>query len=373
MTIEDIALALTPGLGPKYIIRLLEVFESAERVFSASREEIIHFARLREPLADAVVSRAGFAAARREMEYCERNGITPIASCDEVYPKLLRETNDYPHILYVMGSVEALNRTNISIVGTRRISPYGDRQCFELVRDLGERLPTASIVSGLAFGVDSAAHRAALHCGVTTVAVVANPLPGVTPPQHTSLAREIIERGGAIISECHSQTKQKGALYISRNRIVAGMSELTIVVESPISGGSMVTAGIADGYGRQVMATPARVNDKNSMGCNLLIANRKALLCYSAEQIIREMMWDDLSVADRVAVAPIERDDLTPDQRGLMSCFRTNDPLSIDELSELSQLGISELSVLLMELELMGEIRMLPGSRYEPLTVISSR
>ncbi len=371
MVLEDIALTLTPGLGLKGVVRLLEVFSTAQKIFAATSAELIHFAQLRPDVAESIVRRVAFGAARKELEYCARHSITPIASTDEAYPPLLLEVPDYPHVLYVVGDPAALLRRNVSIIGTRRMTSYGDRMCNDLVRDLGEALPNLSIVSGLAFGIDSAAHRAALQYDIPTVAVVANALPAVTPSQHTALAAEIIERGGAIVSECHSATKQRGSLYIARNRIIAALSGVTVVVESPYSGGSMVTASIAAGYERLVMAIPGRLSDKSSAGCNMLIRNSQAQLYLSAEQLVREMMWDSPAPADRVAATPLTVE-LTDAQRAVVECFDSDDPLSLSLIGERTGFSVAQLSVIMLELELEGVLRMLPGDRYEMLRVVTA-
>ncbi len=372
MILEDIALSLTPGLGCKGAVRLLEVFSTAEKIFAASREELVHFAELNPTIADAIVRRVAFAQAERELEHCRRNSIIPIASTDSIYPTLLREIPDYPHVIYVTGDPSALLRRSVSIVGTRRISAYGDRCCNNIVKDLGEKVDDLTIVSGLAFGVDSSAHRAALQYNIPTVAVVANPLPSVTPAQHRGLADEIIERGGAIVSECHSQTKYRSSLYIARNRIVAALSGATIIVETPASGGSMTTASMANSYHRLVMAIPGRISDNNSAGCNMLIRNNRAQIYLSAEGLIREMMWDSKAPTDRVVVESLFSD-FTEEQTAIIKCFEAEDSLSIEELCLRSGGNVSTLSVTLTELELLGVVRMLPGSRYELLNAVVAR
>ncbi len=371
--LNDIALTLIPGLGTKGTIRLLEVFSTADKIFQASFEELVHFAKLNPTVAQAIVGRTTFAQAQRELEHCRRHSITPIASTDELYPPLLLDTPDYPHVLYVMGNPSALLGRNVSVVGTRRISSYGDRMCYDMVRELSLKVPNLSIISGLAFGVDSSAHRAALHNGVPTVAVLANSLPSITPPQHSSLARDIIDRGGAIVSEYHSQTKQNGKLYIARNRIVAALSGVTVVVESPLAGGSMATAAIANSYNRLVMALPGRLIDTTSAGCNMLIRNNQAQIFLSADGLVREMMWDSLAPTDRVVATSLAAD-LAPELNAILSLFgSSSDPLSLEDLLSLSGLPTSELSIKLMELELQGVIRLLPGNRYERLDVVVAR
>ncbi len=363
--IYDIALTLTPRLGVSGIIHLLEIFSTAENIFSATEEELIHFAQLNPLIAKSIANRNGLDTAITEMQFCERNNITPLASTDDDYPKLLREVNDYPHVLYVKGNTKILNNRAVSIVGTRKISPYGHRACDVIVKEIAECVPNAVIVSGLAFGVDSAAHRAALHYQIPTIAILPSALTSITPAQHTRLAREIVESGGAIITELHSGIKHNGRFYISRNRIIAGYSGATIIIESPESGGSMFTAKTAHGYNRIVGAVPGRITDFMSTGCNKLIANRVATAILSGADVIRELMWDlESDVKPRASVTPLQ---LTSTEAMLLKCFRDDEPIHIDTLANLSELAIGELSALMLGLELSDAVRLLPGSRYERL------
>ena len=366
MQIEDLALVFTPGLGVKGVAHLLACFGSAERIFAASEAELREVGELREGVARNLVTRTGFRAAQNEIAYCREHGIWTLASTDDNYPTLLREADDYPHVLYGMGDPKALQGPCLSIVGTRDFTPYGERVCGYLIRELAERIPDLVIVSGLAFGIDSICHRLALECGLRTVGVIANPLPQVTPTQHSHLAREMVERGGAVVTELSSATKQNGAFYVPRNRIIAALSEGLILVESAASGGSLITAQYADGYNRTVMATPGRVGDRTAQGPNTLIRNRKAQMVLSAEDVIRELMWDVhlKSVRERPKEESVP---LTRDEEGLLGCFRSDDPLSVAELQELSSLDMATLTALLVSLELAGVIRQLPGNRYEKL------
>ena len=315
--IPDIALTLTPGIGPKGAVHLLDVFGSAEAVFSASADELIEKARLRPELARAILQKKAFADAEREVKHCRKHGIEIIASTDAQYPALLRETADYPHVLYVLGSPEALGKTTLTMVGTRRMTPYGQQMADRLIGELADRVADTVIVSGLAFGIDTACHRAALAFGMPTVGIIASALPGITPAQHTAVARDMIEHGGAVVSELHSQTRQNGNFYHSRNRLLAGISGGTVVVESPVEGGSMDTARLADGYNRTLMAVPGRATDFASAGANLLIRTQRAQMVCTGEDIVREMMWDQNrpgDLIDRPTAAPAA---LTRDEEGL--------------------------------------------------------
>jgi len=360
MTIEDLALTMTPGIGIKGAVHLLERFGEARRIFAGLFDELVEEAELRPDLARQIVRRSGFAAAERELAHCRRHGIAVIASTDPEYPALLREIPDYPHVLYVKGCIEALSARCLSMVGTRNATPYGQQMCDRLVGGLAARLPDLCIVSGLAFGIDAAAHRAALAGGARTVAVLANALPDVTPAQHAALARDILDHGGALVTELHSATKQNGSFYLARNRIIAGLSAGCVVVESAASGGSLVTARHADGYDRTVMAVPGRVIDPTFEGTNHLIATRKAQLVRSAQDILYEMMWDAEARPPRKADQP----PLTPDERALLDRFDAGEPVSIERLKERSGLDPGTLATLLTGLELSGVIRQLPGNRY---------
>lgn len=366
MTIEDIALQLTPGIGVKGAVHLLEQFGDAPSIFAASADELAGRAALRPDPVQQIIRRRGFPAAEKELAYCRRNGIEPIASTDPEYPPLLREIPDYPHVIYVKGDAKILSDRCLSVVGTREATPYGQTVCNRLIEGLAERVPGLTVVSGLAFGIDAAAHRAALATGVPTIAVLANPLPGVTPAQHTDMAREILDRGGALVTELHSQSKQNGNFYLARNRIIAGLSAGCLVVESPDSGGSLVTAHYADAYNRTVMAVPGRATDRASAGTNHLIRNRKAQLVISAGDIVEALMWD-LGENPALLRPKASTPDLTPDEAGLLGCFRTDDPLSVETLGELSGLNPGELATLLVGLELAGAVRQLPGNRYMKL------
>lgn len=363
MTIEDIALQLTPGIGVKGAVHLIETFGDARRIFAATEEELVIRAELRPATAQNLLRRKAFADAERELAYCRRNDITVIASTDSAYPPLLREIPDFPPVLYVQGNLDALAAKCISVVGTREATPYGQVMCNRLVEGLAARIPQLAVVSGLAFGIDVAAHRAALAAEAPTIAVLANALPGVMPAQHTATAREILDRGGVLVTELHSQAKQNGNFYLARNRIIAGMSAGCIVVESADSGGSLVTAHYADSYDRTVMAVPGRATDRTSSGTNHLIRNRKAQLVLTAEDVVRELMWDlgeDPAALCRKTPAPA----LTQDETNLLACFPDSDPVPVETLGQRTGFDPGRLTTLLVGLELCGIVKLLPGNRY---------
>ncbi len=365
MNVNDIALTLEKGLGVKAVLKLLEVFGTADVIYETSSSELIH-AGLREFFAEQIVRKTMHRQAEKELKYAGKHGLAVLASTDDDYPPLMREMSDYPHVIYVKGDVNALKLRCVSMVGTRRITPYGQTMCDRLVRGLAERVPDLCVVSGLAFGIDVHCHRAALRYGAPTVAVIANTLPEVVPAQHTAIARDIIDHGGAIVTEYHTNSKQTGNFYLARNRLIAGLSGGTVVVEAPFDSGAMTTADLALGYNRIVMAVPGRTTDEMSFGTNLLIKSNKAHMVCSGEDIVRAHGWDltveEIGEKPVAAVVPI-----SADGEGLLGCFPAGEAVSVDGLMEVTTLTYSVLAPILLELEFAGRIKRLPGGLYEKL------
>lgn len=364
MIIDDIALTMITNAGPKTTAYLLQCFGSAQNIFNASADDLLKIARLRKDIAADIVRKSTHKQAEKEVKYCEKNDIVPIASDSQSYPVFLRECEDYPHVIYFRGDTDALSKSMLSMVGTRQITSYGKKICDKLVAELAQAFPDIAIVSGLAFGVDGACHRAAVAHSVTTIGVLADTLAApVYPAQHAALADQMMKQGGGLISEYHSGHKHKGVTFIPRNRIIAGMSMGTIVVESPLKGGSMITAYLADGYNRCVMAVPGRVGDSSSEGTNELIKTNKARMVCSAADIARELMWD----MPETGGSPAQRDlsSLSKDAAGLLDCIPDGEALSIDELTSVTGLSAPELAAIVIELEFENLIRVLPGKMYE--------
>lgn len=364
MILDDIALTFVPNLGSRGIYHLIDRFGDAESVYAQNEYSLVLSAELRRDIAQSIINKRGYSEAERELRYCEQRGITATSATDSLYPRLLGEVPDRPHIIYSMGNLEALQSPHIlSIVGTRRISSYGTSICVRLISELAERYPDMVVVSGLAYGVDATAHRAALSSGVRTVAVLANTLPNITPAEHRTLAKGILDDGGAIITELHSQTKQNGNYYIPRNRIVAGVADGLFVVESPANGGSLSTAKAADAYSRTIMAAPGRITDSRSEGTNHLIKTNVAQLVTSAEDIALALGWEATEkVAQKIHFEPRS---MTPKERAVYSTLEDNsDGVSLDAIADKAGLAVSEASAILLNMELSGIVRQLPGKRY---------
>lgn len=365
MTIEDLALLFTRGIGSRGASHLVDYFGTAEALFAASRAELTEGAGLRADLAERILGKEGMADAEAEIRYARRNNICIISATDDDYPEQLRDAVDRPHILFVQGNVDALRCRTLSMVGTREMTPSGGHACNTLVEGL-KRVDNLAIVSGLAYGVDSACHRAALANDIPTIAVVPSILPEVTPAPHRAIADEIMRKGGALVSELHSKTRQNGQLFISRNRIIAGLGMGLVVVESPASGGSLATAEMADSYGRTVMAVPGRLSDTMSFGTNNLIRSGRARLVLTADDIIADMGWERL-LGERVEEAPQTPTDenLSPAERLVLEAFSQSAIVDWPSLMDATGLSMGELAMATLNLEMAGLIRTLPGKRYE--------
>ena len=365
MVLEDLALLFIRGLGSRGIVHLIDHFGSAEAIYSAPLATLINEAKLRKDVAERIVAGEGMQEAKREAEYCRKHHICAIAATDEEYPVALRETSDRPHVLFVMGNIEALHMRTLSMVGTREATPSGLHAVDKIVSGLAAHIPDLCIVSGLAYGIDSACHRAALAHNATTVAVVADTLPNVSPAPNRNLADEILRKGGAIVTELHSQSKQNGQLFIARNRIIAALSMGTVVVESPASGGSLATAEIVDSYGRTLMALPGRITDTQSFGSNNLIRSGKARMILTANDIIEDLGWDISQQAEEQSheVSPLEM--LDPTEQLIYKAFDNAATLDWAALTAATGLTMGELAMALMNMELKGVVRCLPGKRYE--------
>lgn len=302
--------------------------------------------------------------ARQEYEFTSRHSVRVLSLADDDYPWLLGETPDAPVTLYVLGTADLNSQHSASVVGTRRPTQYGLDFCGRFCSDLGGYFPDINIVSGLAYGIDAAAHIAALENGLPTIAVMAHGLDIIYPAGNRELARRIVKNGGAIISEYPSGSTPYAGRFLERNRIVAGLSQLTVVVESALKGGAMSTANLAFGYDREVMALPGRICDEVSAGCNHLIRKEKAHLLTAAADVIELMGWQPLGRH----VAPRQRN-LFPELEGVAKSiyeilkFEAT-PVGIDTMHLRTGVGVPELMSALTELEFDGIIARHPGNRY---------
>ena len=360
MTIDDLALTLHPELGCRTAIHLLECFGSAEAVFAASAGELVRRAELKPALARSLCRREYHQAAERELAFCERNRIRPVAAGDESYPRRLLECADYPHVIYLKGGPELSGGHWLSVVGTRKATPYGQKMCDRLIGELSALFPDLVVVSGLAYGIDVAAHRAAMQHGVRTVAVLGHPLTHIYPQAHTETARRIVSLGGTLISEYPSTARPDKAGFVQRNRLIAALSGALVVVEAKEKSGTMSTVSHAERYGKPVFAVPGSIYSPNSAGTNGLLRDGRARAVCSAADLLGPLGLRRQSAA---AVTAKQPEPLSENERKVLSCIGPQ-PLGIEELCVRSGLPTAVLLGTLMKLELSGRVLCMPGKRY---------
>ena len=304
-----------------------------------------------------------------ELEYDLRYGIEPLTMNDERYPSRLKECDDAPLMLFYKGNANLNQQRVINIVGTRHCTPYGEDLIRRFITDLKQLCPQVLIVSGLAYGVDINAHRQALDKGYETVGVLAHGLDDLYPNRHKETALRMIEQGG-LLTEFLTQTNADKINFVRRNRIVAGMSDACILVESAAHGGGLITCEISQAYNRDVFAFPGRIGDYYSEGCNNLIRSNGAMLITSASDFVKDMGWQDDAKLMRAKQQGIERSlfpDLSPEEQSIVDVLSRNNDLQINMISVQSGIDISRLAALLFTLEMKGLIRTLAGGMYHLL------
>ena len=304
-----------------------------------------------------------------ELEYDLRYGIQPIPMNDDRYPQRLKECDDAPLMLFYKGNANLNQQRVINIVGTRHCTPYGEDLIRRFIADLKQLSPRVLIVSGLAYGVDINAHRQALAHGYETVGVLAHGLDDLYPSRHRDTAIQMIEHGG-LLTEFLTQTNADKINFVRRNRIVAGMSDACILIESAAKGGGLITTEISQAYGREVFAFPGRVGDAYSEGCNNLIRKNGAGLITSAVDFVKDMGWQDDATLMRAKQQGIERSlfpELSAEEQAIINVLSRNNDLQINIISVQSGIEIGRLTSLLFSMEMKGILKTLAGGMYHLL------
>ncbi len=358
-----IALSMIKGIGPILAKNLVAYLGNAEAVFTEKKQNLEKIPGIGASLAQAIVGKTELLKlAEKELDFLEKNRFRAVAYTEKAYPYRLRECADAPIILYSNGNIDFNKGRFIAFVGTRNITDYGRSICETLIEDLTQQIPDAIIVSGLAYGVDITAHKAALKHQTPTIGVVAHGLDKLYPAAHTSIAAKMTTNG-AIITEYMTGTEPDKPNFVQRNRIIAGMCDAVVIIESAVRGGSLLTADAANQYNREVLAIPGRVGDARSAGCNELIRQNKAALIQSASDLITAMGWQPN--ANKQTIQPLLFAELTDDEQEIITILRQHDSLQINQLTHKIQLPIERLLSLLIELEFKGYVRCLPGSVYK--------
>lgn len=322
--------------------------------------------RLKEAIKDwdEPMKRAEF-----ELEFMQEHQIRAITLNDDDYPQRLRECADAPIVVYFRGNADLNQSKIINVVGTRQCTQYGKDLIHRFMSDLRQMCPQVLVVSGLAYGVDICAHREALSNGYETVAVLAHGLDQIYPYRHRETAVKMLEHGG-LLTEFMSQTNADKQNFVRRNRIVAGMSDACIVVESAAKGGGLITAGIAQSYDRAVFAFPGAIGMTYSEGCNNLIRDNGAGLITCAEDFVKAMGWQDEALRQQAHSEGIERNlfvDLSPEEGSIVNLLQQTNDLQLNILSVKTGIPIGQLTALLFQLEMKGVVKPLAGGMYHLL------
>ena len=301
-----------------------------------------------------------------ELEFCRNNNIRVLCLGDDNYPKRLEDCADAPLVMYYKGNANLNQSRVINIIGTRHCTTYGADFIRRFIHDLKALCPEVLVVSGLAYGVDINAHQQALAVGYETVGVVAHGLDYLYPAAHKDVAREMVNHGG-LLTEFMTCTNADKGNFVRRNRIVAGMSDACILIESAAHGGGMITAGIAFDYGREVFALPGRVGDHFSEGCNNAIRENKAMLLTSVEDFVKTMGWEDDALRIEAQKKGIERQlfpDLSPEQQRIVDILTKSNDLQLNQLSVKTGIPIGDITSILFQMEMMGVVKPMAGGNY---------
>ena len=304
-----------------------------------------------------------------ELEFCRNNNIRVLCLGDDNYPKRLEDCADAPLVMYYKGNANLNQSRVINIIGTRHCTTYGADFIRRFIHDLKALCPEVLVVSGLAYGVDINAHQQALAVGYETVGVVAHGLDYLYPAAHKDVARKMVNHGG-LLTEFMTCTNADKGNFVRRNRIVAGMSDACILIESAAHGGGMITAGIAFDYGREVFALPGRVGDHFSEGCNNAIRENKAMLLTSVEDFVKTMGWEDDALRIEAQKKGIERQlfpDLSPEQQRIVDVLTKSNDLQLNQLSVKTGIPIGDITSILFQMEMMGVVKPMAGGNYHLL------
>jgi DNA processing protein len=357
--VHQIALTLIKGIGPRLAKQLLLHFGNAEAVFAATTDQLVSIEGIGKKIAGYLINTNALQEAGLYLDHIEKNKIKVLFYTDEAYPKRLRNCYDAPLVLYYKGTIDLNHHRIVSVVGTRNATAYGRQLCKQLITVLQQY--DVLVLSGLAYGIDVAAHQESVTIELPTIGVLAHGLDRIYPASHKGLAQKMILNGG-LLTEFLPGTAPDRENFPKRNRIIAGAADVTVVIEASIKGGALITAELANSYSRDVYAFPGRTTDEFSEGCNFLIKTNRAALINTPQDLIYYLGWDD-EKAKRKEIQAVLPFNLSAEERLIVDTLRLQ-PIGIDELSLLINMMQSKLVVLLLTLEMQGIIVSMPGKMY---------
>jgi DNA processing protein len=359
----QIALTFIPNIGPVQAKILLQHCE-AEEIFHAKKSFLEKIEGIGPVKAASVTSFRDFSKAEEEMKFIEKYKIKPLFISDPAYPKRLLNCYDSPTLLYYKGEADLNLSRIVAVIGTRSHTEYAKQVTEKLVKELADE--QVMVVSGLAYGVDAIGHKSAIKNNIPTVGVLAHGLDQIYPADHAGLARDMIKHGGGLLTEFRSHTKPDKHNFPTRNRIVAGMCDATIVIETGIKGGSMITAEMANSYNKDVFAIPGKITDTKSAGCNYLIKSNKAVLLTDTDELLQLMGWKDTGQHKKGKRSQREIFiELSADEKIIIDILKEKESVHIDEINIRSGLSSSAVAAAILNLELQNVILSLPGKLYK--------
>lgn len=358
----QIALTLAKGVGIHTIKKLVNHFGTEEAIFHSSFKELEAVPGIGPAIAKSLKDPQIVKQAEKEVKFLQKTGGETAVLGSNEYPKRLMDCPDAPYVLYTQGEMDMNGSHAIGIVGTRKMTNYGRSLCEEIITDLGQKYPDLTIISGLAYGVDGCAHKKAVEMGLQTIGVIGHGLDTLYPAKHKTLS-EKMKRNGGIVTEFRSHCLIDRKNFVSRNRIIAGMSDVVLIVESAEKGGALFTAEFANSYNRDVCAIPGRAGDTYSRGCNNLIKNNLATMVESAEDIERLMNWD-VQESNRPAMNITQFMELTDQEKIIVETLQLEEKMEMNQIVRKSQIPFGQLSSILFDMEMKNLVGSAPGNVY---------
>ena len=365
-SIYQIGLTMVPGVGDVAAKILLSYRGSAKDVFSCPSGKLKKIPGIGEVTVSAIKSFKDFQNAEKIIEDCEKHNTDILVYTDEKYPKRLKQCADAPIVLYYKGDADLNQQKVLAIVGTRQATSYGKDFLNDFIEQLKPYNPL--IVSGLAYGIDIIAHQESLRNGLPTLAVLGSGMDVIYPSSHKPVVQKMLESNGGVLTEQPLHTAPDAKNFPARNRIIAGMSDAVVVVEAAEKGGALITAELANSYDREVFALPGNIGNLYSKGCNKLIRNHKAQILTSAKDLEYALNWenDKSNTINNSSSKNFDFDALNSEESKIVETILNNEnQILLDELSWKSQIPIGQMASSLLNLELKGIVKALPGKKYK--------
>lgn len=346
---------------PAVALQLIERLGNIGEIFKLNKEELSELLPFNKEIVEVLTDPALLDWAQKEIDWARANKVQTLYITDQHYPYRLRECYDAPILLYYKGKADLNARRVISVVGTRKASYYGKNSCRKVIEELASSSKPL-VISGLAYGIDAAAHRAAMEYGLPTVGVMATGIDIIYPQQHRSLAEEMLEKGG-VITDFHRGCEAIRVNFIKRNRIIAGMADAVLLGESYSKGGGLITTSLASSYSREIYAIPGRIGDESFEGCNTLIERDSARIVTNPGTISASMGWRERR--KRTKISPDLFDGITGNNaRAILSTLKDRDSLTVEQIEGSTGIPLRDLSTELLQLEISGKIVQIMGDKY---------